>query len=284
MRLYSWAEHQKISGENFHISLQHADFVTGVDQHGHRDLCEWVVVVEGRMQHSINGEAYQDERGSITLIRPGDIHRISGRNFSLINVVFPPLWLNSLGTLWRTPWLHDQILAGPSPRVRIAEEEFSALESLLMKTLAGGRGVQARHCLTTFFSSLLSGYFSTYLEEKEVHPDNCPDWFRDTLDWINRNAGHNLTLDQLRRKACKCPEHLAREFLKWQGCAPREYLLRQRLNHAANLLIATNTPITEISLMTDFANLSHFCRKFKDHFGLTPREYRLHNSHPITPF
>ena len=47
-----------------------------------------------------------------------------------------------------------------------------------------------------------------------------------------------------------------------------------RLNHAAMLLVTTDSPIIEIASKSGFNNLSNFNRAFKMYFGKTPSAYR----------
>ncbi len=52
------------------------------------------------------------------------------------------------------------------------------------------------------------------------------------------------------------------------------YVNELRLNHAAMLLAATDSPIIEIASKSGFNNLSNFNRAFKMYFGKTPSMYR----------
>ena len=276
MHICAWSSHHEVSRENFHISLQREDFVNSIPLHGHKDLCEWVCVLSGEMLHEVNGEAGRLEtRGSITLIRPSDRHKLSGRAFSIVNVAFPLLWFKSFDALWGTPGLCESLLDGsPPPFTKVSEPEFSTLEALLAKTISFGRGAFARQHLTVFFSMMFASYFNMYLKSHAEKLEGAPEWFAETIDWLERNADRNITLRQLREKACKCPEHISREFIKRFGFGPAEWLLRQKMAKAANMLESSNYPISEIASMSGFANLSHFSRKFRERYGETPSCYR----------
>ena len=52
------------------------------------------------------------------------------------------------------------------------------------------------------------------------------------------------------------------------------YVNELRLNHAAMLLVTTDSPIIEIASKSGFNNLSNFNRAFKMYFGKTPSSYR----------
>ena len=55
------------------------------------------------------------------------------------------------------------------------------------------------------------------------------------------------------------------------------YVNELRLNHAAMLLVTTDSPIIEIASKSGFNNLSNFNRAFKMYFGKTPSAYRKGN-------
>lgn len=58
------------------------------------------------------------------------------------------------------------------------------------------------------------------------------------------------------------------------GTTPFKYLLKSRLDRALDLLINTNTPITEIAIYTGYNNISNFITAFSKRFGQSPAAYR----------
>jgi transcriptional regulator GlxA family with amidase domain len=60
-----------------------------------------------------------------------------------------------------------------------------------------------------------------------------------------------------------------------------QHVLRERLERAAQLLDADkgqNRKIADIALEAGFADLSHFNRAFRRHFGDTPSNMRARNA------
>ena len=66
--------------------------------------------------------------------------------------------------------------------------------------------------------------------------------------------------------------YFARVFRELVGQSPHQYLLRARLRNAARLL-RRGASVTEAALSSGFANLSHFTRMFRNHFGVAPIRY-----------
>ncbi len=70
------------------------------------------------------------------------------------------------------------------------------------------------------------------------------------------------------------PYHFARQFKETTGKTVHEYVLEHRLRRSYELLLATDLPIGRIANDAGFADQSHFVRRFRAHFGLTPGAVR----------
>ncbi len=68
--------------------------------------------------------------------------------------------------------------------------------------------------------------------------------------------------------------HFLRTFRQVVGSTPHQYLIRQRMHRAAERLITSRDPVSEIVFDAGFGDLSTFNRQFKAVFGVTPRRYR----------
>jgi AraC-like DNA-binding protein len=58
------------------------------------------------------------------------------------------------------------------------------------------------------------------------------------------------------------------------GMSPHQYLLRLRVDLAAQALGQTHQPITDIALDLGFSSSQHFAQAFRKHFGVNARNYR----------
>ena len=66
-------------------------------------------------------------------------------------------------------------------------------------------------------------------------------------------------------------------YLKIKGLtgeSPNIFFRRYKLNRAAELLKLGKYNISEVSVKTGFSTLSHFSISFKNHFGVTPKNYK----------
>jgi AraC-like DNA-binding protein len=76
---------------------------------------------------------------------------------------------------------------------------------------------------------------------------------------------------------CKCSERqLERYFQKIRGMPPGRWLMTVRLEDAKTELKQGGL-VKEIASQLGFKQVSHFCRVFKDHFGMPPTRYALNS-------
>lgn len=68
--------------------------------------------------------------------------------------------------------------------------------------------------------------------------------------------------------------YISRCMKQVYGMTPQEYLLRYRLDQAKLLLLRTDWPIARIAEQVGFEHAAYFTRRFTEHNGLSPRDYR----------
>ena len=88
------------------------------------------------------------------------------------------------------------------------------------------------------------------------------------------NFLYNLSLDEFARLCGRSLSSFKRDFKQVYGLPPGKWLRRKRLDRARSLLLNTGLTAQEICFDVGFENSSHFNKKFKQEFGVTPLEYR----------
>ena len=78
----------------------------------------------------------------------------------------------------------------------------------------------------------------------------------------------------LARRCGLSPPTLRRDFHAVFGCSPRDYALRLRVQHAAELLRRPGSSVTDVALTCGFASASGLARRFRSILGTTPRLWR----------
>jgi AraC-like DNA-binding protein len=88
---------------------------------------------------------------------------------------------------------------------------------------------------------------------------------------------HPWTLAELAKRSCMSVNHFLRLFREATGRSPLSYLMQLRLRHAAGLLEKTDLTLSEIAERSGFYDSNYFCKQFRRHYQMTPRQYRLGN-------
>ncbi|QOS76939.1 helix-turn-helix domain-containing protein [Paenibacillus sp. JNUCC31] len=70
------------------------------------------------------------------------------------------------------------------------------------------------------------------------------------------------------------PNYLSTLIKKTTGQTFKDLVQSEKLNYCSFLLANTDRPIYDIASSTGHSNLSFFYKKFQDHFGITPQQYR----------
>lgn len=92
--------------------------------------------------------------------------------------------------------------------------------------------------------------------------------------YIDSALDQSIKLANLAQLAGMSQSHFSRLFKQSMGLSPHQYLLRQRVERAKQLLKDTSQPVVEIALACGFDSHSHFSRQFRQITGVTPKAYR----------
>jgi AraC family transcriptional regulator len=101
-----------------------------------------------------------------------------------------------------------------------------------------------------------------------------PRWLEQVREFLHANFSESIVLEDVARIADVHPVHLTRVFRRQTGGTIGEYVRRLRVEFACRRISASNDSFIEIALAAGFTDQSHFARTFKNHFGVTPGEYR----------
>jgi AraC-like DNA-binding protein len=94
------------------------------------------------------------------------------------------------------------------------------------------------------------------------------------IDYINAHLGEEISLRQLSELAQMSQFHFGHLFKQSTGLAPHQFILRQRISRAKELILDDRLSLAEISQMLGFASQAHFTTVFRKLVGVTPRAYR----------
>ena len=95
-----------------------------------------------------------------------------------------------------------------------------------------------------------------------------------TISFINDNLDRDFKLKDLASLVEMSPYHFARMFKQSVGLTPHQYLVKQRMNKAQELLRRTEIAIADIGYLVGYKNSSHFAKVFRQQVKVSPTAYR----------
>lgn len=93
------------------------------------------------------------------------------------------------------------------------------------------------------------------------------------LDYIDRNY-MNVSLEQLAKEFNYNSKYISRLIKNHTGKNYKDYILERKMSQVCVMLTNTTLPIKDILFKAGITNESYFFLKFKERYGISPKEYR----------
>ncbi|WP_413614499.1 helix-turn-helix domain-containing protein [Flavobacterium sp. N502540] len=133
-----------------------------------------------------------------------------------------------------------------------------------------------KHLKNSPFENLLHEVYNKFLKDKKT-TGKTPSWVKDLKNLIQDQIDAQFTFDlkKISGELDLNPSYLSREFSKYfEDLNFGDYVRKQRIEKAVNLIENTTYTLTEIAYRTGFSDQSHFTRIFKLQTGKNPSAYR----------
>ena len=255
-----------------------------VPYHWHDEL-EFVIITEGSVQARIAGKVFDLSDGDGYFSNSGILHTEilttpSGHQHAM--VFSPEIVAGKQDLAWKTyvePILGNRGL----PFIRLSTSVPWQKEVLRLADSAWEIGayekkdypLHVRHCIGQAFSLLVD-----HTAELETESHYTEKMRRDelrikkTLAFIEQNYDSALTIEDIADSANLGVSSCLRLFHSVLGTTPIRYLVKFRLQKAAEeLKRGEANSIAEIAYACGFSDASYFNRCFRKEYGKTPSEY-----------
>lgn len=184
-------------------------------------------------------------------------------------------------------WFHYRDFVLEFPDHAVTSDQLFVIDRNRI-TCAGGTSVVhlAAHLIEQHVSKTEAQKALRIMIEKAALPSRSPQpqpslgadtdnvWIRRAMLLIERSDGTRFSVGAIARELHVSSRHLERLFLAELGMSPSEFARKLRLRRAYDLLVETAQPISEVALDTGFADGSHFSRRFRDAYGVSPSQVR----------
>jgi AraC family transcriptional regulator len=242
------------------IQLGRYDGNSSMAVHHHED--SWIsVVVDGSYEERIRGRNTRHGPGNLLFYPAFERHAPQFSSVSTLKILIEPSAsaVEYLGTrlrLSQAPYIQSAAVAELG--LRFASElrrpdDFSEVivQGFVLETV---------------------GLF--HREASRPTPRELP-WLRAIKAFIEDNDHGPVSIEELARMAGRHPIHLSRAFRQIFGQTVGECLRSARVRHAAQLLLSSRQPLSEIAAECGFCDQAHLSRSFKKLFGVTPGAFRI---------
>jgi two-component system response regulator YesN len=92
--------------------------------------------------------------------------------------------------------------------------------------------------------------------------------------FVQEHLSEDVSLQAIADHVYMHPTHISKVFKRETGENISDYLLRLRLEKAVYLLKDSRYKIYEVASLLGYKNPTYFIKVFKEHFGVTPQEFR----------
>jgi len=253
------------------------------------EFIELVYIYSGSGNHRVNDNSFYVQKGDLLFINFKQIHSFtSDDNMTYINLLLKPEFMSK--ELINTENLFDVFSLSIFDEFKGEYCNNSSIVSFR------GKDMIEIECLINYlldefnekqvgYKSIMNGYmqiiFSKLMRKlKTPERDNFMGYLHrltpDILKYIDDNCFEKLTLVELAEKCFYNPAYFSRIFKECYGKSLTAYIQEKRINEAARLLKETDLSIEKIYEKAGFTDKGQFYKNFKEHMGITPKLYRIH--------
>ncbi len=257
------------------------EYVAGcIPSHWHNAL-EIFVLLRGRVQIGINDQIYTLTPGEGCFINSNVLHSFTAmtdepclyRSFVFESSIVS----GTPGSIFDTKYVRPLMENGPA-FIRFTDtddnkEYFSNFDKTFDLCVNEPYGYEfvTRDYLSKI---ILFTKDKARLEQLAKIPERQDLRIKQMLAWIEKNIDKAITVSEIAASVNICVRECQRIFNKYMHYSPMEYVRRKRIFMAADKIVGTDTPITDIAIECGFSSHSHFTRQFRELVGETPTAYR----------
>ena len=160
---------------------------------------------------------------------------------------------------------------------------FGRDETLAHLTFACGEMLSTRVPATSKRINVLTELFAACLVERYTGAALKKSDFRGGLpirqlrkveDYVSERLAENISIETLAELVELSPFHFSRVFKQATGMPPLQFVTRERIARAQQLIRETSRSLIEIALEVGYTSPSYFAQVFRRVVGVTPTEFR----------
>lgn len=238
-----------------------------VAKHAHQEH-HLIIPLRGESCLLVEGKEWRFGPSKMAYIAANTEHEFRSTNSKegerLIAMIEPSIWKKLKGGKHHSTLIPTQQLC----------------KELLFQLLIDTKNRATKEMIVCFASVLISSIEEGEALGSHMTIENMFDRVKDTrvlkaIKFIENNFSENLSISQLALNSGLSERNLTRLFVDEVGVAPKQALIRLRLEKARVLLRTQKKSVTEICFEVGYSSLSRFVQSYRSTFGRLPSEERL---------
>ncbi len=121
---------------------------------------------------------------------------------------------------------------------------------------------------------LVERYVKAGQKKPEFHGGLPIHQLRKVEDHVRDHLSDEISVERMAEVADLSPFHFSRVFKQTTGMTPLQFVTRERVTRAQQLIRETSRSLIEIGLEVGYGSASHFAQVFRRIAGVTPRNFR----------
>ena len=129
--------------------------------------------------------------------------------------------------------------------------------------------------LTQLFAAHLVEKYTNTVGRTQVHRGGMPIYqLRKLEDHVTAHLAEDISIERLAELVELSPSHFAHVFKDTTGMTPLQFVTRQRITRAQQLIRETSRSLIDVGLDVGYTSPSHFAQVFRRVVGVTPTAFR----------
>ena len=154
----------------------------------------------------------------------------------------------------------------------LAHLSFACAEMLSARTAGNSKRVAAlAHLLAIYIVEKYTNIASQMPDSRGGLPIAR---LRTIEDYVHAHLAESISIQTLAELAELSPFHFSRVFKQTTGMTPLQFVIRERMLQAQQLIRETSRSLIEIALEVGYTSPSHFAQVFRRTVGVAPTQFR----------
>lgn len=241
------------------------------DKHSHEDYYEVIIATDGEFINVVGKTNYSQKKGDVVVIALGSEHSITNINDGVhYNIAVK-----------RETF--EKMISNKESMRKTLEKQGSFLVTLSPVAYA-----YVENCINKIDNDRVNAYVLTLVEtvlstvilafmEKQMEDNLAMDkayYCRNAIEKMDNDTLVDKKMSEIYATYPMSHTAFIDEFKRIKGVTPNKYLLKRKLDYAKKLLLTSDKSVLEIAWETGYDSVSHFIKKFKMEFGVTPLRFR----------